>query len=124
MQITGIARDSRTFLISVLLVISFLTGCSSSAELQSEVQPTPQTSLPNIGTGGNLISIESDNVSAAGYDVESKAMTVRFDNGAMYEYYDVPTELWISFLAAQPHPWSQVGYPLLVKGNFRYQRIN
>ena len=101
-----------------------LAGCGSSGALETTENLSPSTTAPKIGTGGKLISIESDNVRAAGYDETNKVMTVQFDNGTIYEYYDVPTELWISFLAAQPHPWSQVGYPLLVKGNFRYQRIN
>ena len=50
-------------------------------------------------------------------------MTVQFDNGALYEYYGVPLELWTSFIAAQPHPWSAVGYPRLVQGGIPYKRI-
>ena len=76
-----------------------------------------------IGTNGQLISIQSDNVSAAGYDETSLVMTVKFDNGAVYEYYGVPTDLWTSFIAAQPHPWSAVGYPRLVQGAIPYKRI-
>ena len=76
-----------------------------------------------IGTNGQLISIQSDNVSAAGYDETSLVMTVKFDNGAVYEYYGVPTDLWTSFIAAQPHPWSAVGYPGLVQGAIPYKRI-
>jgi hypothetical protein len=38
-------------------------------------------------------------------------MTVLFDSGGLYEYYNLPAGLWEDFVAAQPHPWSQVGYP-------------
>lgn len=75
------------------------------------------------GTGGALISISSDNVSAAGYDFVSSVMTVRFRNGAQYEYYGVGLELWEKFLLAQPDPWREVGYPRLVLGGVPYRRI-
>jgi len=50
-------------------------------------------------------------------------MTVQFKNGALYEYYGVSPELWVSFVAAQPDPWSQIGYPRLVQAGLAYKRI-
>lgn len=77
-----------------------------------------------MGTNGQLISIESENVRAAGYDASTLIMTVQFKNGYTYEYYGVQPELWNSFIAAQPHPWSQVGHPRLVQGGVPYKRIS
>ena len=106
---------------SAILLALVLTGCSQpEAANQDEI---PQNTSVQIGTNGQLISIQSDNVQAAGYDAASMVMTVQFDNGAIYEYYGVPSELWTSFVAAQPHPWSQVGYPRLVQGGIPYKRI-
>jgi hypothetical protein len=51
-------------------------------------------------------------------------MTVQFDSGWTYEYYGVSPELWLAFLAAQPNPWSQVGYPMLVEAGVPYRRIS
>jgi hypothetical protein len=76
-----------------------------------------------VGTNGNLISIESSNVSAAGYDAATLVMTVMFKTGSLYEYYGVPAKVWNSFVAAQPHPWSQVGYSNLVQSGIPYKRI-
>ena len=103
-----------------------VTGCgvSSMSIMTSDEQNAGASEQTNqIGTNGQLISIQSDNVRAAGYDAASKVMTVQFDNGAIYEYYGVPSDLWASFVAAQPHPWSQVGYPRLVQGGLPYKRI-
>ena len=105
------------FLIAILL-----TGCgfqSGNLNADTQVSATSQS----VGTNGTLIPIQSDNVRAAGYDEASMVMTVQFDNGALYEYYGVPADLWTSFIAAQPHPWSQVGYPRLVQGGIPYKRI-
>ena len=102
-----------------LLIVIPLSACGSSSLPVTESQQTTNF----VGTEGELIPIQSDNVRAAGYDEASMVMTVQFDNGALYEYYGVPADLWTSFVAAQPHPWSQVGYPRLVKGGIPYKRI-
>ena len=103
-----------------------LTACGSLPTLNGETtsRDTEQSQVPeSVGTNGQLISIQSDNVRSAGYDEASMVMTVQYDNGALYEYYGVQAELWTSFVAAQPHPWSQVGYPRLVQGGIPYKRI-
>jgi len=104
----------------LLLTAALLTACGDVTEVSSSPQVEAQ---PVIGTNGQLISIQSDNVQAAGYDVNSMTMTVQFKNSYTYEYYRVPADLWNSFIAAQPHPWSQVGYPRLVQAGVPYKRI-
>jgi hypothetical protein len=124
MQRTNFMRIRNVLLLSALLFA--LTACGSLPMLNGEtsLRDTEQTEPPKpVGTNGQLISIQSDNVRAAGYDEASMIMTVQFDNGALYEYYSVPADLWSSFVAAQPHPWSQVGYPRLVQGGIPYKRI-
>jgi hypothetical protein len=109
----------RTFLL--VLSVGLLSGCGNSSEPTSSPQVEAQTV---VGTNGQLISIESDNVRAAGYNASALIMTVQFNNGYTYEYYGVQPELWNSFIAAQPHPWSQVGHPRLVEGGVPYKRIS
>jgi hypothetical protein len=132
----GEAMRVRVVVAAGLSVAALLAaGCSSTTAENSpdvpvvapasptavqEVGPPPEL---QIGTGGELIPIQSDNVQAAGYDAGTGVMTVLFDSGGLYEYYNVPAGLWEAFVAAQPHPWSNVGDPQLVKGGYRYQRI-
>jgi hypothetical protein len=108
-------RSGKSFVL--VLLLATITSCESSPSSQTD--PATQT----IGTSGALISIQSDNVMAAGYDESSQIMTVQFRNGAVYEYYGIPGELWTSFFDAQPHPWREVGYPRLVGGGVPYKRI-
>ena len=112
------------FLLPIFTV--FISACGSLPTLnggsQSNTNPDLEV-VQQVGTNGQLIAIQSDNVRAAGYDEVSMVMTVQFDNGALYEYYGVSADLWTSFVAAQPHPWSQVGYPRLVQGGIPYKRI-
>ena len=100
--------------------VSTATVSPSSASVPQQIEPPPTT---QVGTGGELIAIRSDNVQGAGYDATTGTMTVLFDSGGLYEYYDVPPSLWADFVAAQPHPWSAVGDPRLVKGGYRYNRL-
>ena len=106
--------------VALILSIGLLAGCGSATENSTALQDEAQAV---VGTNGQLISIQSNNVRAAGYDANSLTMTVQFNNGYTYEYYGIPAELWDSFIAAQPHPWSQVGYPRLVQAGVPYKRI-
>ena len=120
--------EFRKFKLSFTLSLAalLLTSCGSLPELNGEMTTEGSElsqNIQEIGTNGQLIPIQSDNVQAAGYDANSMVMTVQFDNGALYEYYGVPADLWTSFVAAQPHPWSAVGNPRLVQGGIPYKRI-
>jgi hypothetical protein len=103
-----------------LLALLLISGCGTSADNSSESSAETKN---EIGTGGQLIPIQSNNVAAAGYNESTQVMTVQFRNGALYEYYGVPSDLWESFIAAQPDPWSQIGYPQLVQAGVPYKRI-
>lgn len=106
------------------LLATGLVGCTSEApERPSASQTAPVVETVN-GTQGQLIPIASDNVAYAGYDEDSLEMTVMFDNGSTYAYFNVPAALWLRFIEAQPHPWSQVGYPELVRGGYSYAKIS
>ena len=105
----------------LLLLAGLLSACGNTSEPIASPKDEVQVL---VGTNGLLISIQSDNVLAAGYEVNSMTMTVRFNNGYTYEYYAVSADVWESFLAAQPHPWSQVGYPQLVQAGAPYKRIS
>ena len=110
--------------ITLFFALSFLlTGCANGTSSIGEISEREDKQVSLVGTEGQLIPIQSDNVRAAGYDVETQVMTVQFKNGYLYEYYGVSADVWNSFIAAQPNPWSQVGYPRLVQSGIPYKRI-
>jgi hypothetical protein len=122
-------RRVRHGAVAIALVGLLVTGCGSTNSSQSgsvgQSEPAPAVTADSraVGTGGELIPIDSDNVAMAGYNDSTRVMTVLFDSARLYEYYDVPPQLWKSFVAAQPDPWSLVGYPQLVQGGYAYQEI-
>jgi hypothetical protein len=107
-------------MLASLTLIFLISGCGGAAEDSKASRVKSQTV---VGTNGQLIPIQSDNVQAAGYDANSMTMTVQFNNGYTYEYFGIPADLWDSFVAAQPHPWSLVGHPRLVEAGVTYRRI-
>lgn len=44
--------------------------------------------------------VESSNITAIGYDADSKTMRVRFKSGGEYEYRDVDSRVFRSFMEA------------------------
>ena len=108
-------------------VVVGLSSCSSdsdSGSTQIEASPFVQKQDLSKDTVGQLISIQSGNVSMAGYDASKQRMTVVFDNGNAYWYQPVDQSVWTSFYNAQPHPWSQVGYSSLVESGIPYGKLN
>lgn len=121
-------RVWQTRLAVLLLPVLLATACASGSTTADRVvvaEPVGNSQNPDQGgTGGELIPIQSDNVSFAGYDAATATMLVQFDGGALYAYYGVPLSLWNAFVAAQPHPWSAVGYPELEQGGYPYERLS
>ena len=62
---------------------------------------------------------ESSNITGFGYVKETQVLTVEFNNGGLYNYYDVPETLFEQMQAA-----TSKGQFLAqnIKGRFRYAR--
>lgn len=67
-----------------------------------------------------MISVSSSNVSAVGYDNDTSTLQIRFNDGSLYQYFDVPKPIYVGLLAAD-----SVGKFMHqnVKGAFRYSRV-
>lgn len=113
------------FLARSLMLISLvaINACSIENPEQSAAATAPSVDLSQ-DTYGELVTIQSDNVSMAGYDASTQMMTVVFDDGDAYWYQPVDQSTWTAFYLAQPHPWSQVGYPQLVQSGIPYGKLN
>ena len=47
--------------------------------------------------------VESSNIAEIGYDKDSKTLRVKFKNGGLYDYSDVPESEYAAFLSAESH---------------------
>lgn len=117
---------SKKFNLFILLLLTItMSGCFENNTNESIPNDLTSSNVSILsGTQGRLIPIQSDNVAYAGYDSISQIMSVQFKEGSIYEYYNVPIDIWNAFIEAQPHPWSTVGKPFLVDGGFAYRRVS
>ncbi|CCH49338.1 KTSC domain-containing protein [Pseudodesulfovibrio piezophilus] len=65
-------------------------------------------------------NVESSNLAAVGYDEDSSTMQVEFNNGSIYQYFDVPEHVFEELRDAD-----SVGryFNANVKGVYRYSRV-
>jgi len=67
-----------------------------------------------------MISVNSSNVAAVGYDEASETLQVAFNNGGMYQYFDVPQSVFEGLRDAD----SVGGYlAAQIKGVYRYSKV-
>jgi hypothetical protein len=68
----------------------------------------------------DMVIVDSSNVAAVGYDVDSSTLQVEFNNGATYQYFDVPEHLFDGLRDAH-----SVGEYLAthIKGSYRYSKV-
>lgn len=49
------------------------------------------------------VEIKSSNLKFASYNTTNKVLTITFNNGSIYEYYDIPWALFTKFRMAESH---------------------
>lgn len=48
-------------------------------------------------------SVESSNLSSIGYDAENETLEVQFNHGGVYQYFDVPENVYEELMNADSH---------------------
>ena len=64
--------------------------------------------------------VTSSNVASIGYDEDSSTLEIEFKNGATYQYFDVPENVFTELRDAD----SVGGYlAVRIKGTYRYSKV-
>ena len=67
-----------------------------------------------------ITTTRSSMLKAIAYDEQSKVLTITFNNGGSYEYYDVPKKVFDELISAE----SEGKYFLAnVKNKFKFEKI-
>ena len=68
----------------------------------------------------NRQPVSSSNIASIGYDPESETLEIKFLNGGVYQYFDVPSHVYKGLMSADSH-----GRYLArqIKGVYRYSRV-
>jgi len=66
------------------------------------------------------IPVSSSNIASIGYETDSQTLEVEFNNGTIYQYYDVPEHIYDELLSS-----SSVGsyFNQQVKSNYSYSQV-
>lgn len=68
----------------------------------------------------NRTPVSSSNVASVGYDADSATLEIEFNNGAVYQYFDVSENIYGELIGAQ----SIGGYLANnIKGRYRYSKV-
>lgn len=63
--------------------------------------------------------VSSSNISSIGYDANTQTLEVEFNNGNIYQYFDVPQNLYDGLMAADSKGQF---LSTQIKGNYRYAK--
>lgn len=66
-------------------------------------------------------SVESSNIDSIGYDENTSTLEIEFLNNSIYQYFDVPHNIYKELMAAESH-----GEFLAqnIKGVYRYSKVS
>lgn len=51
----------------------------------------------------NRQSVESSNIASIGYDAENEILEIEFNQGGIYQYFDVPENVYEELMSASSH---------------------
>ena len=67
-----------------------------------------------------MLSVSSKNISEIGYDERLKILHIHFNNDRLYEYYDVPKQIFYGLKTASSVNDYFIEY---IKGRYQYSEI-
>ncbi|MGK3122194.1 KTSC domain-containing protein [Pseudomonas corrugata] len=64
--------------------------------------------------------VSSSNIASIGYELETYTLQVEFNNGSIYDYYDVPEDMYTALISA-----GSVGsfFHANIRNTYSYQQI-
>lgn len=67
------------------------------------------------------MNVVSSNIRSIGYDASAMVLEVEFNNGAVYQYYNVPQYIFDGLMVADSHGRYLDQY--VKKGGYRYAQV-
>ncbi|NCP53469.1 MAG: KTSC domain-containing protein [Flavobacteriales bacterium] len=66
-------------------------------------------------------SVESSNLASIGYDAENEILEIEFNHGGIYQYFDVPENIYEELMNASSH--GQYFDRNIKKAGYRYSKV-
>lgn len=64
--------------------------------------------------------VVSSNIASVGYDEDSSTLEIEFNNGAVYQYFDVSKKIYDGLITADSVGSYLASY---IKGHYRYSKV-
>lgn len=68
----------------------------------------------------NRKSVESSNLASIGYDAENEILEVEFNHGGVYQYFDVPKNVYEELMSADSHG---VYFSANIRNDYEFQKM-
>ena len=107
-------------LLSMGWILHSLANKLNSKNQQYITSETGKIILKNEFSGIKRTPIASSNIASVGYDIEKQILEVEFLHGAIYQYFDVPKEVYEELITAASHG-SYFHYG--IKDNFKHTKL-
>jgi len=65
-------------------------------------------------------SVESSNLASIGYDAENEILEVEFKHGGVYQYFDVPENVYDELMNADSHG---VYFSANIRNDYEYEKL-
>ena len=65
-------------------------------------------------------SVESSNLASIGYDAENEILEVEFKHGGIYQYFNVPVNVYDELMNAESHG---VYFSANIRNDYEFQKI-
>ena len=65
-------------------------------------------------------TVESSNLASIGYDSENEILEIEFNHGGIYQYFDVPHDVYEELMNAESHGKY---FSANIRNDYEYQRL-
>ena len=85
------------------LLLAIVAGVGLSCDGPVSEQPIDSAPAASREHAIERTPIRSSALRSIGYDQEQRVLEIEFTNGAVYQYFDVPREVYRGLMAAESH---------------------
>ncbi|QDT50430.1 hypothetical protein Pan258_44890 [Symmachiella dynata] len=116
-RITDVGRRIRR----AWLLLAIVAGAGLSCDGPVSEQPIDSAPAASREHAIERTAVRSSALQSVGYDQEQRVLEIEFTSGAVYQYFDVPAEVYRRLMAAESH--GRYFNQAVRNAGYRYQRM-
>jgi KTSC domain len=103
------------------LLLAIVAGVGLSCDGPVSEQPIGSAPAASREHSIERTAVRSTALRSVGYDEDSQTLEIEFTSGAVYQYFDVPPEVYRGLMAAESH--GRYFNQAVRNAGYRYQRM-